>query len=64
MKKSPKKWANQFFVAINPELVTWKNISQEFVLLLKLPKKLPKEYNRPIGKNSPNLVTLVVANND
>jgi hypothetical protein len=34
-------------------------VAQEFVLLLQFSKKLPKENDRQIGENSPNLVTLV-----
>jgi hypothetical protein len=36
-----------------------KKVDQKFGLLLFLPKKLPKENNRPIGENSTNPVTLL-----
>jgi hypothetical protein len=42
----------------NKNLVTLVG-EQKFDRLLYLSKKLPKEKNRPIGENSPNLVTLV-----
>jgi hypothetical protein len=39
-------------------LVPWKKVAQLFVLLLPFSQKLPKENSHPMGKNSPNLVTL------
>jgi hypothetical protein len=36
-----------------------KKVAQEFRPLLYFLTKQPKENNRPIGKNSPNLATLV-----
>jgi hypothetical protein len=36
-------------------------LAKLFELLLKFSQQLPKVNNRPIDKNSPNLVTLIVA---
>jgi hypothetical protein len=37
----------------------WEKVPQKFGLILKYIKKLPIENKRPIGENSPNLVTLL-----
>jgi hypothetical protein len=47
----PIFWLNQYVAFL------WQ--AQKFGLLLKFSKNLPKVSNRPIGENSPNLVTLL-----
>jgi hypothetical protein len=37
-----------------------ENSSQIFLAISEIFEKLPKENNRPVGENSPNLVTLTV----
>jgi hypothetical protein len=40
-----------------------KKVAQLFVLFLQFSQKLPKLNSRPIGENSPNLVTLCMIPN-
>jgi hypothetical protein len=56
-KNRPKCGPAHFCVKIIIELYRGKNPNPNFGLT-KYFKKLPKETNRPIGENSPNLVTL------
>jgi hypothetical protein len=49
---------NPFLVTINTQLYRWKTVAKVFGLLFFFFNKLPKENNRPIGENSPDLVTL------
>jgi hypothetical protein len=50
--------AQPIFVETNMEHSPGKKLNQNDVLLLYFSKKLSKVNNRPIGENSPNLVTL------
>jgi hypothetical protein len=45
-----------FYVKIN---TSSQKVSKKCGLLMQFLKKLPKVNNRPLGENSPNLVTLV-----
>jgi hypothetical protein len=54
--------AQHVFVKINIELSLWVKAAQIFGRLLYFSDKLLKENNRPMGENSPNLVTLPASN--
>jgi hypothetical protein len=51
-------WPNSFFGKVNIKHLPWIKVEKNFGLLLYFSKNLHKENNRPIGENSPNLVTL------
>jgi hypothetical protein len=53
VKKSPKNAAQPIFVKFNTQLEPWNIRSQKNGLLMR-----PKVNNRPMVKDSPNLVTL------
>jgi hypothetical protein len=38
--------------------VLWEKVAKKLAMLLKFTKNLPQASNRPIGENSPTLVTL------
>jgi hypothetical protein len=54
---SPKMWQNAFLPKLIHNFLPWKKAAQNLGYCCIF-KKLPKEYNRPIGENSPNMVTL------
>jgi hypothetical protein len=57
MKKSPKVLPNPFLSKLlYITCVVWKNSPR--VYATSVSKNLPKEDTRPMGENSPNLVTL------
>jgi hypothetical protein len=60
VKKSPKICPSQFFAKFDTSLAIapWRNVAEEFGLLLTFSKKTPNENNCPKGENPPNLVTL------
>jgi hypothetical protein len=58
-KKCPKCCPNQFFVNINKQLLPLFKEIRIFWISFVIVKKVPKENNRPIRENSPNLVTLL-----
>jgi hypothetical protein len=58
-KKSPKMYANPFYVQINDVTdAAEKKSNPNFWATVVIFKTLSEGNNRPIGENSPNLVTL------
>jgi hypothetical protein len=58
-KKSPQNMAQPIFLSkLIHNFFPRKKVAQTFWLFLQFSKKLPNETYRPIGENSPNLVTL------
>jgi hypothetical protein len=55
LKNLPKTWPNPFLVNLTFNFYLGKR--QHWATFVFL-KKVPKESNRPVGENSPNLVTL------
>jgi hypothetical protein len=63
-KQSPEKSPSPFVANMNiyTLILKRKKVAQLFVLHLQFSRKLPKGNSRPIGENSPNLVTLGLPN--
>jgi hypothetical protein len=68
--QSSTGWPEKFVKNVAKRVVLSKLINNFYILEKVAPvwtasvcnKKLPKEYNRPMGENSPNLVTLILDN--
>jgi hypothetical protein len=54
-------WPEPIFVEINTHYIVWKKVAQKYGILFFIIEKLPKVNNRPLGENSPKVVTLAVS---